>query len=63
MLTFSLQPFFKARYTNAGTNAKSMKFATDRTGGVAPSIPAAPAPNRELVGKWVEHWRSIGFIN
>lgn len=59
-VTEMFQPFFKNRYANAGR--KPMVFLTEETGKVAPSISASPPVSADLVKKWVEHWRSIGFV-
>jgi len=55
-----LLPFFRNRYSNAGR--KPMVFLTDETAKAAPSIRASPSISRDLVRKWVDHWREVGFL-
>ncbi len=38
-------------------------FLTEETTKIAPILKKAPAVNRELVAKWVVHWRETGFID
>lgn len=39
-----------------------LEFNVDHTSQAAPSIGQCPAVSEELVGKWVEHWRAVGFL-
>ncbi|TFK46758.1 L-aminoadipate-semialdehyde dehydrogenase [Heliocybe sulcata] len=55
-----LLPFFRARYSNG--RRKPMVFRTDETAAVAPSVREAPPVNRDVVRKWTEHWRKVGFL-
>lgn len=55
-----LLPFFENRYRNP--DRKPIVFSTYHTRIVAPSLASAPALNAELIGKWVKHWREIGFL-
>ncbi|KIY43648.1 acetyl-CoA synthetase-like protein [Fistulina hepatica ATCC 64428] len=57
-----LLPFFKARYTS-NADKKPMVFDTSKTGKVAPSITECLPITREMVGKWIAHWREVGFVN
>lgn len=55
-----LLPFFTARYS--GPAKKAIVFRTDETAKVVEGIRTAPPVTRELVRKWVESWREVGFI-
>ncbi|SJK99598.1 related to LYS2  len=59
--TIKLLPFFRMRY--GPSHRKPMVFLTEETTKIAPILKKAPAVNRELVAKWVAHWRETGFIN
>ncbi|SJK99612.1 related to LYS2  len=59
--TIKLLPFFHMRY--GPSHRKPMVFLTEETTKIAPILKKAPAVNRELVAKWVAHWRETGFIN
>ncbi|KZW00808.1 acetyl-CoA synthetase-like protein [Exidia glandulosa HHB12029] len=51
--------FFEKRYSS---RRKPMVFLTEETSQVAPSIRDAPPVSKELVAKWVSHWRTVGFL-
>ncbi|KZT19362.1 acetyl-CoA synthetase-like protein [Neolentinus lepideus HHB14362 ss-1] len=55
-----LLPFFRARY--GATGRKPMVFLTNETVQLAPSLRESPPMRREIVRKWVEHWREFGFL-
>ncbi|KAK7454620.1 hypothetical protein VKT23_011373 [Stygiomarasmius scandens] len=58
--SIKLLPFWRQRWSKP---RKPMVFLTDKTSVVAPSIAGSPPVVKELVQKWVQHWRETGFLN
>ncbi|KAG7444789.1 L-aminoadipate-semialdehyde dehydrogenase [Guyanagaster necrorhizus] len=56
-----LLPFFRMRY--GPSHRAPMVFLTEITTKITPTLKQAPVVDRELVAKWVAHWRTTGFIN
>ncbi|KZT08698.1 L-aminoadipate-semialdehyde dehydrogenase [Laetiporus sulphureus 93-53] len=57
-----LLPYYRNRFGSA-SKREPIKFSVDKTSKVAPSIANAPLLSEELVGKWVKHWRAVGFLD
>ncbi|KAJ7593365.1 L-aminoadipate-semialdehyde dehydrogenase [Mycena floridula] len=55
-----LLPFFRTRYS--GPSSKGMAFSAPNTLSLSSTLKDTPAVSKELVGKWVEAWRSVGFM-
>ncbi|EJD50787.1 L-aminoadipate-semialdehyde dehydrogenase [Auricularia subglabra TFB-10046 SS5] len=51
--------FFEKRYQ---ARRVPMVFLTDETSKVAASIRDAPPLTKQLIAKWVAHWREVGFL-
>lgn len=40
-----------------------MQFRVDTTCSIAHSLAHAPPISQDLVEKWVQHWREVGFLS
>lgn len=56
-----LLAYYRSRYGKS-TGQPSIAFVVDNTSKIAPSIASSPAISEELVVKWVQHWRAVGFL-
>ncbi|PCH34315.1 L-aminoadipate-semialdehyde dehydrogenase [Wolfiporia cocos MD-104 SS10] len=56
-----LLAYYRNRFGRA-RERPPMDFRVDFTTKVAPSIANSPAISEQLIGKWVQHWREIGFF-
>jgi hypothetical protein len=55
------QGFYRNRFGNI-TQLPRTVFRVDLTSKVAPSIANSSAISQDLVGRWIKHWRSTGFM-
>ncbi|KZO94102.1 acetyl-CoA synthetase-like protein [Calocera viscosa TUFC12733] len=62
--TIKLLSFYEEKYDrDASAIAPRYPLETKFTEAASPSLKSAPAPNDELVAKWVAAWRKTGFLH
>ncbi|KAH9923666.1 L-aminoadipate-semialdehyde dehydrogenase [Fomitopsis serialis] len=56
-----LLPYYRTRFGKP-TESIPMQFRVDTTCSIAPTLATSPAISQDLVEKWVQHWREVGFL-
>ncbi|KZT73346.1 L-aminoadipate-semialdehyde dehydrogenase [Daedalea quercina L-15889] len=56
-----LLPYYRTRFGKP-TESIPMQFRVDTTCSIALSLANSPPISQDLVEKWVQHWREVGFL-